>query len=42
LADLLVSDLSNDGTQLRKDIPRILKKLVDAGTLIKLDEEYSL
>ena len=42
LADLLVSDLSNDGTQFRKDIPRILKKLVDAGTLIKLDEEYSL
>jgi len=42
LADLLVSDLSNDGTQLRKDIPRILQKLVDAGTLIKLGEEYSL
>jgi hypothetical protein len=42
LADLLVSDLSNDGAQLRKEIPRILKKLVDAGTLIKLDEEYSL
>ena len=42
LADLLVADLSSDGTQLRKDIPRILKKLVDAGTLIKLDEEYSL
>ncbi len=42
LADLLVSDLSNDGTRLRKDIPRILNKLVDAGTLIKLDEEYSL
>jgi hypothetical protein len=42
LADLLVSDLSSDGTQLRKEIPRILKKLVEAGTLIKLDEEYSL
>jgi len=42
LADLLISDLSGDGTQLRKEIPRILKKLVDAGTLIKLDEEYSL
>lgn len=42
LADLLVADLSNDGTQLRKDIPRILKKLVDGGTLIKLDEEFSL
>lgn len=42
LADLLVSDLSSDGTQLRKDVPQILRKLVDAGTLIKLDEEYSL
>ncbi len=42
LADLLVSDLSNGGTQLRKEIPRILKKLVENGTLIKLDEEYSL
>ncbi len=42
LADLLVSDLSSDGTELRKEIPRILKRLVDAGTLIKLDEEYSL
>lgn len=42
LADLLVSDLANDGTELRKAIPRILQKLVDVGTLIKLDEEYSL
>ena len=42
LADLLVSDLANDGTQLRKDIPRVLDKLVDDGTLIRLDEEYSL
>ncbi len=42
LADLLVSDLANDGTQLRKDIPRILKKLAEAGTLIQVDEEYSL
>lgn len=42
LADLLTSDLSGDGTRLRKEIPRILKKLVDSGKLIKLDEEYSL
>jgi len=42
LADLLVSDLSSDGTQLRKDIPRTLDKLVEAGTLIKVDDEYSL
>jgi hypothetical protein len=42
LADLLVSDLANDGTQLRKDIPRIMKKLAETGTLIQVDEEYSL
>ncbi len=42
LADLLVSDLSGDGSRLRKEIPAVLAKLVDAGTLIKLDEEYSL
>ena len=42
LADLLVADLSGDGTRLRKDIPAVLERLVDIGTLIKLDEEYSL
>jgi len=42
LADLLVFDLSSDGTQLRKDIPPILDKLVETGTLIKVDDEYSL
>ena len=42
LADLLVSDLSHDGTQLRKNIPGLLQKLVDEGKLIKLDAEYSL
>ena len=42
LADLLVSDLANDGTTLRKEIPQILDKLVDEGKLIKIDEEYSL
>jgi hypothetical protein len=29
LADLMVSDLANDGTELRKQIPRILKMLTD-------------
>src|SRR5208282_5475236 len=29
-------------TELRKEIPGVLKKLVDSGKLIKLDEEYSL
>ena len=42
LADLLVSDLSNDGTRLRRDIPRILEKLADQGKLIKVDNEYGL
>jgi hypothetical protein len=42
LADLLVTDLVNDGLELRKDIPRILEKLVESGKLIKVDEEYSL
>jgi hypothetical protein len=42
LADLLISDLANDGTTLRKEIPLILDKLVDEGKLIKIDEEYSL
>ena len=42
LADLLVADLSSDGTQLRKQIPEILDYLTDKGTLIKLGSEYSL
>jgi len=42
LADLLVSDLASDGPALRREIPRILEKLVEEGKLIKLDEEYSL
>lgn len=42
LADLLVEDLANDGSDLRKRIPDVLKKLVDNGVLIKLDDEYSL
>lgn len=42
LADLLISDLANDGTNLRKEIPLILDKLVEEGKLIKIDEEYSL
>jgi hypothetical protein len=42
LADLLISDLANDGTTLRKEIPQVLDKLVDEGKLIKIDEEYSL
>ena len=42
LADLLVSDLSNDGTKLRKEVPLVLQKLVDEGIILKDGEEYNL
>ena len=42
LADLLVRDLSADGTALRSRLPKLLDDLVDAGTLLKVDDEYSL
>ena len=42
LADLLVSDLAQDGAMLRGRIPRLLDELVEAGTLMKLDQEHSL
>ena len=42
LADLLVSDLSNDGTKLRKEVPMVLQKLVDEGIILKDGEEYNL
>lgn len=42
LADLLVEDLEKDGARLRRDIPKILDKLVADSKLIKVDDEYSL
>lgn len=42
LSDLLVSDLANDGTKLRKDVPVTLQKLVDEGILLKDGDEYNL
>lgn len=42
LADLLVSDLANDGPTIRKEVPRILNSLVADAKLIKLDDGYSL
>jgi hypothetical protein len=42
LADLLVEDLTQDGPALRGQIPKLLEELVAAGTLMKLDDEYSL
>lgn len=42
LADLLVKDLSRDGAALRGQLPELLNELVANGTLMKLDDEYSL
>ena len=42
LADLLVEDLEKDGARLRRDIPKLLDKLVSDSKLIKIDDEYSL
>ena len=42
LADLLVENLANDGAALRGRLPGLLDELADAGTLLKLDDEYSL
>ena len=42
LADLLVKDLATDGASLRGHLPKLLDELVSAGTLMKLDDEYSL
>ena len=42
LADLLVENLAGDGASLRGRLPVLLDELVDAGTLMKLDDEYSL
>jgi hypothetical protein len=42
LADLMVSDLTNDGTKLRKEVPVALQRLVDEGILLKDGEEYNL
>ena len=42
LADLLVKDLAGDGASLRGQLPKLLDELVTAGTLMKLEDEYSL
>lgn len=42
LADLLVEDLAKDGAALRGRLPKLLDELVAVGTLMKLDDEYSL
>ncbi len=42
LADLLVTDLANDGPVLRKQVPEMLQQLADDGILLKDGEEYNL
>lgn len=42
LADLLVEDLAKDGPALRGQVPKLLDELAAAGTLMKLEDEYSL
>ena len=42
LADLMVEDLAADGAVLRGRLPTLLDALVEAGTLMKLDDEFSL
>ncbi len=42
LADLLVENLAGDGATLRGRLPKLLDELVDAGTLLKLSDEYGL
>ncbi|WDQ14575.1 BREX system P-loop protein BrxC [Rhodopirellula sp. P2] len=42
LADLMVSDLQDDGARLRKEIPDLLEELVNDGILLKDHSEYNL
>jgi hypothetical protein len=42
LVDLLVKDLAKDGSVLRAQVPKRLDELVATGTLMRLDDEYSL
>jgi hypothetical protein len=42
IADLMISDLSEDGNALRMQIPKILDTLVEKTVLIKIDNEYGL
>jgi hypothetical protein len=42
LSDLMVSNLRDDGAELRKQIPILLEQLVDEGVLLKDESEYNL
>ena len=42
LADLLVEDLKNDGSNLRQSIPNLLADLVAQGKVMQIESEYML
>jgi hypothetical protein len=42
LADLLIEDLKAGSADLRKQIPDLLKGLVESGSLMQVDDEYRL
>jgi hypothetical protein len=42
LADLLVTDLANDGAKIRHELPALLKALVDTSVLLHDGSEYNL
>lgn len=42
LADLMVEDLADDGTRIRRLVPELLEALVTAGRIVRIDEEYRL
>jgi hypothetical protein len=42
LADLLVEDLADDGSMLRKRVPELLESLVTGGRLMRIEDEYRL
>lgn len=42
LADLLVTDLTTSSAELRKNVPILLEKLVAAGAIMQVDNEYRM
>jgi hypothetical protein len=42
LADLLVTDLTKSSAELRKQVPDLLEKLVAAGAIMKVEDEYRM
>ncbi|MDI9585248.1 MAG: BREX system P-loop protein BrxC, partial [Acidobacteriota bacterium] len=42
IADLMVNDLADGGTELRKRIPELLEELAASGDLMKIGDEYRI